>query len=183
MKKIFCATMALLFLFCAAFAETSVIEQPEIIIQMITPTPSPAPVGEVFSSEDLIVTLPVGLSILDETQRAGYDAAVRFDNPDADDALVLAVSEDASAALSFSILETDTDAISAAQAAADSLSDVQGAPEEIDLEQNHYAVLRCTADENEFLLYFLSNGTQLICVGASGVSQDELDAMLRTLEF
>ena len=92
MKRVFCALTAFMLLCGAAFGESSIIEKPQLIIEMITPSPSPEPAGETFSSEDLIVTLPAGMSILSAEERAGYDAAVQFDYPGAGKCVLLAVN-------------------------------------------------------------------------------------------
>lgn len=181
MKRILCMLMVLVLMPAAALCETSIIENPEIIIDMITPSPSPEPVRESFSSEDLVVTLPAGMCILSEEERAGYDAAVNSDIPDAGHVLLLAANEDRSAALSFSILESDLDAAIAAWEA--SLAVYNSFEEEITLGENKFSLLRCNLPEGNFLLYFLSDGKRLLCVGASGLPEEEIHTMLTGLIF
>jgi len=182
MKKIFCVLTALTLLFCAAGAETSIIENPQIIIEMITPSPSPEPVGETYSSEELIVTLPAGMVILSSEERAGYDAAVSFDYPAAGQAILLAVDPESRAALTFSILEKDQDAASAAEEASPAIPGA-GAVEEITLGENHFSAFRLSSGDDEMRIFFLSNGERLLCVGASGLSDEEINAMLAGLIF
>lgn len=181
MKKIICALLTLALLSGMALAEASIIEQPQIIIEMITPSPSPEPVGENFSSEDLIVTLPVGMAILSAEERAGYDAAVSFDFPGAGTTLLLAAGE--GCALSFSTLETDQDAASAAREAAVAIFGSDASVEEITLGENNFSSFRAAVGEDTFHLFFLSNGERLLCVGASGLEEREIHAMLTGLSF
>lgn len=181
MKKILCTLTAFIFLFCTACAEGNIIEKPEIIIEMITPSPSPEPMGETYSTEDMIVTLPVGMTILDGAERLGYDAALNFDYPAGGTLLLLAMDEDAGAVLSFSLLESTLDATSAAHDAA--LAIPFASVKEVTLGENSFSVLSCTTEGETFRLFFLSDGNRLLCVGASGLEEDEINTMLTGLIF
>ena len=181
MKKIFCVLTVLVFLFCAACAENSIIEKPEIIIEMITPSPSPEPVGETYSSEALIVTLPAGMRILDADERAGYDAVLASAFPAGGTPLLMAVGEGGNSALSFTLLESAQDAASAAREAA--LSIPFASVQEIILGENNYSTLSCTINGESFRLFFCSDGTRLLCMGASGLKDEAIDAMLTGLIF
>ena len=181
MKKILCALTALLLLFCAACAETSIIEKPEIIIELITPTPNPAPVGESYSSEDMIVILPAGMHILDENECAGYDAAISFDYPSGGEPFLMSASEDGNSVLSFILLESAQDAASAAREAA--LAIPFASVKETHLGENSFSALSCTINEDAFQLYFISDGSRLLCVGASGIEEEDLNTMLTGLIF
>lgn len=183
MKRIICALLALLALPCLSLAETDIIESPQIIIEMITPSPSPEPVGETFSSEDLIVTLPAGLSILDEDARKGYDAAVQFDYPAAGRCVLLAADARRGAAAVFSILDSDADAAAAARDAALSILGSDSSVEEVRLGENSFSAFRCAVGPDAFRLFFLSSGSSLLCVGTSGLEDSETDAMLAGLIF
>lgn len=182
MKKTLCVLIALLLFSCAAYAETNIIENPSIIIEMITPAPTAEPVGETFSTEDMIVTLPAGMAILAEEERVGYDAAAAFDYPNAGQTVLLAVDFENGAALTFSILEDSQTAAAAAGEAALSIPDAE-AVEEITLGENAYAAFRCTIGIDEMRIFYLSNGQRLLCVGACGVEDEALDTMLTGLIF
>ena len=181
MKKIFCVLTALILLFSTACAETSIIEKPALIIEMITPSPSSEPAGETYSSEDMIVTLPAGLHMLDEDAFTGYEAAVSFDYPTGGTPLLMAVNEEGSAALSFTLLESAQDAASAARDAA--LSIPFASVEEKAFGENNFSVLSCTISGTSFRLFFLSDESRLLCVGASGLEEEALNAMLAGLSF
>ena len=68
--------------------------------------PTAVPQGEIFASEDLIVTLPYGLSVLDAQALSGYEAAVQDDFPAAGPMLLAAVNDECSAVLSFTAIES-----------------------------------------------------------------------------
>lgn len=182
MKKTICTILTLMLVCCAAMAETSIIEKPEIIIEMITPSPSPEPVGETFSSEDLIVTLPAGMTMLASEERLGYDAAVSFDYPSAGNAILLATNAETGAAAVFFISESEQDAASAAGEAALSIPEA-GTVEEITLGENVFSAFDCTIGMDEMRIFFLSDGSRLLCVGACGLEENEIDAMLAGLIF
>ena len=182
LKKTICTLLALALICLSAMAETSIIEKPAIIIEMITPSPSPEPAGETFSIEDLIVTLPAGMTILTADERAGYDAAASFDYPLAGSAVLLAVNAEEGSAVVFSISESTQDAASAANEAARSIPEA-GTVEEITLGENTYSAFSCTMDGADYRLYFLSDGSRLLCAGACGLEETEIDAMLAGLIF
>lgn len=182
MKKTVCTLLALALICVSAMAETSIIEKPALIIEMITPSPSPEPVGETFSTEDLIVTLPAGMTILTADERAGYDAAVSFDYPLAGNAVLLAMNAEEGSAVVFSISESAQEAASAADEAMLSIPGA-GTVEEITLGENVFSALTCTLDGADYRLFFLSDGSRLLCAGACGLEETEIDTMLAGLIF
>ena len=182
MKKILCILTAALLLGCTASAETNIIANPQLIIEMITPSPSPEPAGETYATEDLIVTLPAGMTILSAQERAGYDAAVSFDYPSAGQAVLLAVDAKKGASLAFSILESSQTASAAANEAALSIPGAEEA-QEIILGENSFSTFRHTLGEDEMRLFFLSDGERLLCVGACGLEDEQINAMLAGLIF
>lgn len=181
MKKLFCVLIALALVCCMAHAEISIIEKPEIIIELLTPSPSPVPAGEIYSSEDMIVTLPAGMRILDKSERAGYDAAIAFDYPSGGIPLLMAISEDGSSVLSFILLESIQDAASAAREA--SLAIPFASVKEVSLGENSFTALSCTINGDTFRLFFISDETRLLCIGASGLEEEALNPMLTGLIF
>ena len=181
MKKLLCTLTVLFLVFCTVQAEPAIIEKPEIIIEMITPSPSPEPAGETYSSEALTVTLPAGMRILGRDEHASYAAAVSFAYPDGGDILLMAMNETGSAVLSFTLTESARDAASAAKEAA--LSIPFASVQESTLGGNSFSALRCSMNGEPFRLFFLSDGSRLLCVGASGLEDEAVNAMLTGLDF
>ena len=179
MKKIICCLAAFLFLLCAACAE----EAPAQEILLVSPTPTIQPMGETFSSEDLIVTLPCGLTILTGENLSGYTAAMQADFPDAGSLLLAAVNAENSAAASFIIMDGETSAEEAANEAARIILGDHAAVTQMQYGANHYASFSCGIGEDVYRLFFLSGNEKLLLVGTSGVSEAEIETMLSGLNF
>ncbi|MBP3653284.1 MAG: hypothetical protein J6J78_09490, partial [Clostridia bacterium] len=120
--------------------------------------------------------------MLASEERLGYDAAVSFDYPSTGNAILLATNAETGAAAVFSISESEQDAASAAGEAALSIPEA-GTVEEITLGENTYSAFSCTMDGADYRLYFLSDGSRLLCAGACGLEETEIDAMLAGLIF
>lgn len=179
MKKLFCALLALMLLSGMACGEAT----PLPTIQLVTPTPSPEPRREVFSSEDLIVILPPGMRILDADEAMGYDAALQDDYPDTARTVLLAANADHSAALSFSMMESAAPAADIAAEAAKAMLGEGAAADAEAFGENSFYAFSCTIGEQVYRLYFLSNGSHVLSIGACGVDNASLSAMLSGLIF
>lgn len=180
MKKLLSAILGLLLVSACACAEA--IPSPTPAILLVTPTPSPAPTAAVFSSEDLIVTLPLGMEIMQDDEMAGYDAAVQADYPDTARTVFAAANADRTAVLSFAIADSSLDAAAAAKQASETIlgsdTTTQAAYGE-----NSCASFVCAIGDDVYSLHFLSAEGKLLVVGTSGVSQTEIEAMLTGLIF
>lgn len=179
MKKLFCALLALMLLSGLACSETT----PLPTIQLITPTPSPEPRREVFSSEDLIVILPPGMRILDADETIGYDTALQDDYPDTARTVLLAANTDHSAVLSFAVMESTEAALEIANEAAKAMLGEGAAADAETCGENNFYSFSCTIGEQVYRLYFLSSGNHVLSIGASGVDDASLSAMLSGLIF
>lgn len=182
MKKLFCALIAALMMI-PAFAETAETSAPVAEIQLITPTPSAEPLGTVYSSEDLIVTLPHGLHILEASELEGYEAAVQVNYPEAARTILIAANSDFTSLLSFSLFEIEADAASAASEASGKILGRADSVKETTHGENAYASFACAIDDQRYDLYYLSNGTQMLVIGAAGVDEAQLNSMLAGIIF
>lgn len=185
MKKILCGMIAACMLICPAPAEGSpeVIADPTISIQLVSPTPTAQPVGETFSSEDLIVTLPAGLRILSREELSGYEAAVQDDFPGAGQTLLAAANDDFSAVLTFAAADIATDGASAANEAAERILGSSTGVVQSQHGENSYAAFACAIEEDVYRLYCLGNETRLLIIGAVGLEEAQLSGMLAGLVF
>lgn len=181
MKRILCILAVLTLMPLAACAETTVVD----VLQLITstPAPSPEPAGETFASEDLIVTLPAGMTILDEADRAGYEAAVQADFPNAGRTVLAASNGDHSAALIFALAESDQEALSAAREAAERIIGSADEVRQTTLGENSFCSFACAVESSVFHIYCISDGARLLTIGASGLEEDQIETMLAGLNF
>lgn len=182
MKKLFCALIAALMII-PAFAETAETSAPAAEIQLITPTPSAEPLGTVYSSEDLIVTLPHGLRILEAGELEGYEAAVQVNYPEAARTILVAANADFTSLLSFSVSGITGDAASAAREAAEKILGKADSVKEETHGTNAYASFACAIDDQRYDLYYLSGGAQMLVIGAAGVDEAQLNNMLAGIIF
>ena len=185
MKKILCGMIVLCMLACCALAESSpeVIADPTLSIQPVSPTPTAEPVGETYSSEDLIVTLPHGLNRLSPDDLAGYDAALQADYPGAGKTLLAAANDDFSAVITFSAADITTDSLSAANEAAEKILGSSTGVVQSQFGENEYAAFACAIGEDIYRLYCLGSGSRLLIIGAVGLEEQQLSAMLAGLIF
>lgn len=182
MKRLFCALCAALCILTGALGEV-ISTSPSAEIQIVTPTPSAAPLGTVFSGDGLTVTLPLNFEILDTQQRAGYDAAVQADYPDAARILLAASKADNSAALCFSVFETDSDASTAACEAAEKILSSTVTVSDVQYGENCYSSFICAIGEQIYHLFYHSGTQGMLLVSASGLTDDEIETMLTGLSF
>jgi len=183
MMKLFCMLTAVSMLLCCAAAESTPEASPSPTILLVTPTPTAVPMGAVFSSEDLIVTLPYGMEILDDAARAGYDAAAEADFPGASSTLLAAANADRSAVVHFSVSEMETDAAAAARSAAQTILNSTATVFDLQCGENSYSGFVCAIGDQIYNLYYLSGEGRMLMIGASGLSEGELSAMLTGLIF
>lgn len=182
MKRIVCALCAVLSILTPALGEGASIA-PSAAIQIVTPTPSAAPQGAHFSGEGLSVTLPLNFEILDEEARAGYDAAVQADYPDAARTLLAAQKTDGSAVLCFSAYETDNDAPAAAREAAQKILNSTLTVGDVQYGSNSYSSFVCAISDQIYNLYYLKGAQQMLLISASGLTELEIETMLSGLSF
>ena len=187
MKRILAATAAILMAAGIALAEpapTSTAATASAVPAIaVTPTPSAAPTGILCETEWFTFTMPDRLKVLDESLRAGYDAAAQADYPDTGRTLLSAMDESGSAMLTFSGMESDRDALSAAKEAA---ADILGSDEsvtELNFGTHLCAAFACAIEEQVYRLYYLSNGEKLVILGATGMEDAEISMILSSLSF
>lgn len=181
MKKIICMLAALTLLFACCAAEEAASATPGIVL--ITPTPTAAPAGQEFSSEDIIVTLPAGLELLEDSEFAAYEAATEDDFPGAARTLLAAANGDASSVLVFSVVESE---LTAAEFAADAARIVLGgtdAVNEVQFGENRFSAFSCAIGEQQYRLYMLQGESSILLAGFSGLDEAEIEAMLSGLIF
>lgn len=179
MKKILCILAALMLLFACCAAEEAESAATDIIL--ITPTATP--VGREFSSEDIIVTLPAGLEILEGAELAAYEAATEDDFPGAARTLLAASTADAASVLVFSAVESDLSSPEFADEAARIVLGGTDAVNQVQFGENSYAAFTCAISDQQYRLYILQGEKQLLIIGASGLAESEMEAMLTGLIF
>ena len=177
MKRLFCLLM-LLFL-CPGLAAAQSL--PELTV--VTPAPTAVPAGTEFSCEAFIVYLPAGLEPLVEEDLAAYEAALQAGFPDTAQIQLAAVNAGHSAALCFALMDSVQTPADAAREAAMHILGNSDTVAELAFGANTCAGFACAADDTTYRLYYFSNGTQLLLVSASGLSDSEVDAMLTSLDF
>ena len=123
MKRIGLILLIVALLGISALAESEInLPTPTVMteIQVYTsaPTATPQPAGEVFSCETLIITLPEGYTMLDETETTGYTAAVEDAYATGAHLLFVAAGE-SNAAICMTMIEDATPALDACRAAAE----------------------------------------------------------------
>ena len=155
MKRTLCALLALICLVCSAWAE--------IALQPVSPTPSAAPAGEVFSGEGLSLTLPAGFALLSQDALEGYAAAVESDYP-GDAHIVLAAAD-------------------AAREAAERILGGSESVAEVQYGEHSCAALACAIDDRTYALYFLSDGARLLVCAVSGLEEKEISEILTGLQL
>ena len=97
--------------------------------------------------------------------------------------MLLAANEDFTSLLSFSIAEISGDAASAAREAAEKILGSNASVNEKLCGENSYAGFACAIDSQRYDLYYLSNGSQMLVIGAAGVESAQLDNMLSGIIF
>ena len=146
------------------------------------PSPSPIPDGDAFVCDELSLNLPYGLALMDETALAGYEAAVQADYEDTARTLAVA-ADDSGAMMLLALCETEDDCITAASEAAADILGEGAAVTQLQFGDNSCAAFACSIQEREYRIYFFSNGTQLLCVGTSGLTDAQISASLESLKF
>lgn len=183
MKKVLCLLLSLMLLCCGLFGAGAEKNEETSAPDMAQPTPSAAPEGEVFSSEDIIVTLPYGMEALSGDELKAYEAAVQDDFPDAARTLLAAANEDFSAVLVFSVVEGE---LSAADFAAEAAQIVLGDTEAISEESfggKLYSAFTCAIGDQQYRIYALEGEAGLLVIGVSGMDKSEIETMLTGLNF
>lgn len=183
MKRIFCALTACILLGSFALAEAVPSASPVPEMLLITATPTAAPLGTVFSNEDLTVTLPLGLEILDEAAREGYDAAVQADFPGAARTVLAAAGEDKGAVVHFSVSDLEMDAAAAAREAAEKILHSTATVTDVQYGANSYSGFACAIGEQIYKLYYLKGEKGMLMIGTSGLEETQIASMLSGLVF
>lgn len=175
MKRTLCALLALICLVCSAWAE--------IALQPVSPTPSAAPAGEVFSGEGLSLTLPAGFALLSQDALEGYAAAVESDYPGA--AHIVLAAADGERGAFVALLQTES-VLTAADAAREAAERILGGSEsvaEVQYGEHSCAALACAIDDRTYALYFLSDGARSLVCAVSGLEEKEISEILTGLQF
>lgn len=180
MKKAMILALIACLLCCVALAEGS--PTSTSMIQLVTPTPTAAPLGTVFSNEDLIVTLPYGMEILSAEELQGYEAAVQNDYPDSARTL-LAAKDESGAFITFSAAEMTLDALTAAQEAAQEILSTADVVQEKQFGENSYACFVCAIGEQQYRLYYLAGEARMLVIGVSGLEESAIENMLSGIVF
>jgi len=180
MKKAMIFALIACLLCCAALAEGS--PAPTSMIQLVTPTPTAAPLGTVFSNEDLIVTLPYGMEILSAEDLQGYEAAVQNDYPNSAHTLLVAKDE-SGAFITFSAAEMTMDALSAAREAAREILSTDDVVQEKTFGENSYACFVCAIGDQQYRIYYLAGEGRMLVIGASGLEESAIENMLSGIVF
>ena len=172
-KHLLCALMVLMLATAPAMAEGG------LLAALGTPEPAPAE----FEADGLQIALPIGLEILEGEALEAHEAAVQLDYPEAARTILAAADAERGAALILAETDSELDCLEAAQNAAEALTGDPDAAEEAEFGENRAASFTCEIGEQTYELYFLSDGSRLIVIGAIGLEQDAIDEMLTGLRF
>ena len=154
----------------------------EIEVYTSAPTATPEPAGEVFSCETLIITLPMGYTMLEEGEAAGYTAAVE-DAYHTDAHFLFAAENENGAAICMAMIEDSTPALEACRAAAESMLGSKDNAAEYTYGANTYAGFACALDNSVFQIYYISDGAHLVMISTANLAAEEIAAMLESLTF
>ena len=176
-KRLFCALAALLLAMTPALAEE------ETATAAATLAPTPAPTGVPHVQDGLQLLLPAGMVVLEGDALAAYDAAVQADYPDTARTLLAAVNSETGALLTIAEAESGANCLDAAREAAQTLIGDPDAAQAAEYGENRCAAFACAIGEQIFRLYYFSDGEHLRILGASGLTDAELDALLTGLSF
>ncbi len=190
MKRIFAAIIAIVL--CAGVAQAAVAEESAQAtvsatavpaLAAVTPTPSTQPAGVSCETETFTCLLPERLIVMDEATREGFDAAAQADYPGDGRTLLSATDESGSSAITFSLRESSQDVLEAAQEAAVDILGNSESVVEMNYGNNRCAAFACGIEDIVYRLYYLSNGNELLILGASGLEENEISLILSSLTF
>ena len=174
-KRFLCALMIL------ALAAVPALAEGGLISALATPEPEPPRIA--FERNDLSITLPAGMAILDDAALELYEAAVQTDYPETGKTLLVALDAQREAALILTRTESTLDCLTAAQQAAEALIGNPELAREAQYGENRCATFTCAINGQIFRLYYFSDGAHLLTVGASGMSRSEVEETLIELRF
>lgn len=152
------------------------------IVQTNVPTATPEPTGEIFSCEMLIVTLPVGYTILSEAEIAGYTAAVEDAYQTNAQLLCVARNESNSAIFIAAIEDTSAAPDACRVAAKNMLGNADNACEYV-YGENSYVGFACALDDDVYQIYYISDGTHLVTICTANLDAEEVARLLESLDF
>lgn len=152
------------------------------IVQTNVPTAMPEPTGEVFSCETLIITLPIGYTIMDEAEAAGYTAAVE-DGYDTDAHFLFAAINDSDGAIMIAAIEDETPALDACRSAAEMMLGSADNACEYSYGENGYVGFACAIDGNVYQIYYISDGVHLVTVCTVNLSSEEISTLLESMDL
>lgn len=186
MKRIGLFLLIIALLTACASAETVVTAVPTLApaatAETAAPTATPEPAGEVFSCETLIITLPEGYTMLDDTDNAGYIAAVE-DAYMTDAQLLFSAINGSGGAVCMAMIEDPSPALDACRAAAENMLGSADNAAEYTYGENTYAGFACALDTTVYQIYYISDGTHLVMISTVNLGIEEIGAMLESLYF
>lgn len=148
-----------------------------------SPSPEPTPAPPVFEGDGLKFALPQGFELVEGDARAGFEAALQADYPDAAQTLFAAMDPAHEAAIVVSFVETTADSLDAAREAADALLGDPEAVAEVQFGENRFVSFACAIGERGYHLYYFSVGARLYVIGASGLENAQIEEMLSGAEI
>ena len=184
MKKFMIALLCLALMGTCALAEPTAADATVAATPTVSPTasPTPIPAGEAFSCDDLTINLPYGLTLMDGDALAGYEAAVQDDFEDTATTLAVATDDDGAMML-LAVCDSETDCVTAASEAAQDILGEGASVTALQFGDVSCAAFACSIQERDYRIYFFSNGTELLCVGTSGLSDAQISTSLESLKF
>lgn len=157
MKRTIAAILALLLLaLCAAHAENR------------------------FTCDVFSIDLPDGMQQMDDTARAGYEAAVQSDYPNAGETLLIAKDE---SRILYIAAGTDSDPQAAAEGAASLLLGDASAAAEYQMGDRTVWGFACSVSDMRFDIYYLKENQKSIVIGVSGMDAAAISDMLSTIQM
>lgn len=157
MKKTIAAILALLMLLlCAAQAENR------------------------FTCDVFSIDLPDGMRQLDDTARAGYEAAVQSDYPNVGETLLIAQDE---SRILYIATGADSDPQTAAESAASLLLGDASAAAEYQTGDRTAWGFACSVSDMRFDIYYLKENQKSIVIGVSGMEAAAISDVLSTIQM
>lgn len=149
----------------------------------ISPTPEPTPAPVVFEGDGMKLTLPQGFELLEGDAKAGFEAALQGDYPNAAQTLFAAMDVSHEAAVMAAFVDSEEDSHDAAREAADALLGDPDAVSDVQFGENRFASFACAIGERGYHLYYFSDGARLFILGISGLERAQIEEILSGAEI
>lgn len=133
-----------------------------------------------FTCDVFSIDLPDGMQQMDDTARAGYEAAVQSDYPNAGETLLIAQNENQ---ILYIATGADSDPQTAAEGAASLLLGDASAAAEYKMGDRTVWGFACSVSDTRFDIYYLKENQKSIVIGVSGMDAAAISDLLSTIQM